>query len=240
MERSRSAEDRGQRTEDRRRRAERPTRPSCGFSVLCSLSWVLLFLVCGCAQDRQDDPMAGSYYLSPYKDLHRLGRVALLALGEVPNDAEIAGIVTDALFLETQKRQVFGVMRVRPEDPAWQNLPEHPDAAGTLRQWETARRSLHCNGLLVGTVSRYEPYPHMVLGLRLKLFDLVDGQLLWGLEQVWDASDRSIQKRIKAFLREDRKTGHSSLREELVVVSPLTFSKFVAYEVAGTFERKKK
>jgi hypothetical protein len=103
-----------------------------------------------------------------------------------------------------------------------------------------AREALNCNGLLVGTLTQYRPYPHMVIGLRLKLLDLTDGQLLWGMEEVWDSSDRRIQKRIKAYLKEDRKTGHSPLREELVIVSPLSFSKFVAYEAAGTFEPVRK
>jgi hypothetical protein len=79
----------------------------------------------------------------------------------------------------------------------------------------------------------------MVVGLRLKLLDLTDGQLLWGLEQVWDSADKSIQKRIKEYLKEQRKTGESELREELVVVSPMSFCKFVAYEVAGTLQRSK-
>ncbi len=99
------------------------------------------------------------------------------------------------------------------------------------------RETLKCNGLLVGTVTEYTPYPHMSLGLRLKLLDLTDGQLLWGLEQVWDSSDGDIQRRIKRYFKDDLRTGFASLREELVVVSPLKFGKFVAYEVAETFER---
>jgi hypothetical protein len=207
-------------------------------SVICHLSSILLLLpVCGCEADRESRPMAGSYYLSPYKDLRRIGRVALVELAGTSDDPQIAATVTEALFLEAQKKQVFGVTAVHRSDPAWQELQGNLDSSQALRQLAAAREALNCNGLLVGTLTKYRPYPHMVLGLRLKLLDLTDGQLLWGMEEVWDSSDRNIQKRIKAYLKEDRKTGDSPLREELVVVSPLSFCKFVAYEVAGTFER---
>ena len=150
---------------------------------------------------------------------------------------EIAAAVTEALFLETQKKQVFGVMVVPRDDPAWQSLQENLDSLQALRQLVASAETLNCNGLLVGTITHYQPYPHMVIGLRLKLLDLTDGQLLWGMEQVWDSADRSIQKRIKTYLKDQRRSGHSPLNEELVVVSPLNFCKFVAYEVAGTFGR---
>jgi hypothetical protein len=198
-----------------------------------------LMLVCGCESD-QEDAMANSYYLHPHKDLRRLGRVAFVEMDSTSSYPEIATAVTDALFLEAQKRQAFGVMVVHRDDPTWRSLQENLDSLQALRQLVAVRDALNCNGLLVGTITKYEPYPHMVIGLRLKLLDLADGQLLWGLEQVWDSSDRSIQKRIKAYLKEDRRTGHAPLREELVVVSPLNYCKFVTYEVAKTFERTRK
>jgi len=184
--------------------------------------------------------MADSYYRAVNKDLHRLGRVALVEMGSTSDDAGITAETTNALFLEIQKRQVFGVMVVRRDDPAWRSLQENLDSMQGLRQLETVRQALNCNGLLVGTVTRYQPYPHMVLGLRLKLLDLTDGQLLWGLEQVWDASDRSIQRRVRTFLRDEQRAGNSPLGEELVVVSPLRFCQFVAYEVAGTLDPERK
>ena len=78
----------------------------------------------------------------------------------------------------------------------------------------------------------------MAIGLRLKLIDMTDGQLLWGLEQIWDTADRSIAKRIKHYFKNELQPGVDSLQQELVVVSSLKFGKFVAYEVAQTLDRK--
>jgi hypothetical protein len=206
------------------------------LTIMCLLSSVLSFLACGC-ESQEPSAMANAYYLSPNKDLRQLGRVALVQMNSDSESPEIAAALTDALFVEIQKKQVFGVMVVRQDDPAWRDLQENLDSLQGLRQLEPVRVALGCNGLLVGTVTRYQPYPHMIVGLRLKLLDLTDGQLLWATEQVWDSSDRTIQKRIQVYSREGRKAGQPSLREELVVVSPLSFSKFVAYEVAGTLAR---
>jgi hypothetical protein len=211
---------------------------SWGLLVKLGLTAVFaLILVCGCGSDREKDPMANSYYLSPHKDLRRLGRVALVEIDSTSSYPETAAEVTDALFLEVQKKQVFGVIVIHRDDPGWRTLQENLDSLQALRQLVSIRDALNCNGLLVGTITEYKPYPHMVIGLRLKLLDLTDGQLLWGLEQVWDSADRTIQKRIKAYLKEERRAGHSPLREELVVVSPLNFYKFVTYETARTLER---
>ncbi len=60
--------------------------------------------------------MANAYYLSPNKDLRRLGRVALVEMDSSSNSPEIGAAISDALFLEVQKKQVFGVMAVRRDE----------------------------------------------------------------------------------------------------------------------------
>ena len=96
------------------------------------------------------------------------------------------------------------------------------------------RDGLNCNALLAGTVTSYQPYPHLSIGLRLKLIDLADGQLLWAFEQIWDTTDKTTEKRIKEYFQTQIISGITPLHEQLVVVSSLKFVKFVAYEVAKT------
>ncbi len=206
---------------------------------VCLVALLSLSLFCGCASQVESGPAANSYYLDPYRDLRKLGRVALVELDNTSGYPEISADMTGALFLAVQKRQVFGLTVVNQNDQDWRSLQENLDSLQALRQLVTMRDTLKCNGLLVGTVTEYQPYPHMVIGLRLKLLDLTDGRLLWGLEQVWDSADRSVQQRIKTYFREQLKSGLAPLREELVVISSLNFTRFVAYEVAQTFEREK-
>ncbi len=205
----------------------------------CLMTLLFFTLFCGCASPRETGLAANSYYLDPYRDLRKLGRVALVELDNTSRYPEISADMTDALFLAVQKRQVFGLTVVNQNDQDWRSLQENLDSLQALRQLVTMRDTLKCNGLLVGTVTEYQPYPHMLIGLRLKLLDLTDGRLLWGLEQVWDCADRSVQQRIKTYFREQLKSGLAPLGEELVAISSLNFARYVAYEVAQTLERQK-
>jgi len=203
---------------------------------------VIVFLasVCGCKPYQANNGMANSYYLNPHRDLHSLGRVALVELDNNSGYPKISTDFTEALFVALQKKQLFGLSAVHQDDPAWRGLQENLDSLQALKQLLAMRDTLKCNGLLVGTVTEYQPYPRMVVGLRLKLLDLTDGQLLWGLEQVWDSADASIGHRIRQYSKEELRVGSASLQDEMVVISSLKFGKFIAYEVAETLDRKKK
>jgi hypothetical protein len=210
----------------------------CRTHVLQSMV-VFLALVCGCRPYQANSGMANSFYLNPHRDLRSLGRVALVELDNNSGYPKISTDLTEALFVALQKKQLFGLSVVHQDDPAWRGLQENLDSLQALERLLAMRDALKCNGLLVGTVTEYQPYPRMAVGLRLKLLDLTDGQLLWGLEQVWDSADASIGHRIRQYSRELR-SGSASLQDEMVVISSLKFGKFIAYEVAETLDRKKR
>ncbi|MBN1359539.1 MAG: hypothetical protein JW993_03055 [Sedimentisphaerales bacterium] len=201
---------------------------------------ILVALIGGCQSDQANNGMANSYYLNPHRDLTTLGRVALVELDNKSGYPTISADLTEALFVALQKKQLFGLSVVRQDDPAWRGLQENLDSLQALKQLLAMRDALKCNGLLVGTVTEYQPYPRMAVGLRLKLLDLTDGQLLWGLEQVWDSGDASIRERVRDYARNELRSGSGPLQDEIVVISSLKFGKFIAYEVAETLDRKKK
>ncbi|UCD50018.1 MAG: hypothetical protein JSW27_21115 [Phycisphaerales bacterium] len=212
-------------------------RKTRGTRLLLALA-CLLPLASGCQTPGNGGGMSDSYYINPYKDLNTLGRVALVELDDNSGYPTISADVTKALFVALQKKQIFGVTVVPHDDPEWRGLQDNLDSLQALQRLLTMRETLNCSGIIVGTITEYQPYPRMAIGLRLKLLDLTDGQLLWGLEQVWDTADRNIEKRIESYFREELRSGVASLREELVVVSSLKFAKFVAYEVAETLDRE--
>ena len=212
-------------------RAHRPRRTTASL-ILC----LLVACTGGCIREHRADPMASAYYINPYKNLNTLGRVALVELENNSAYPEVSAEVTQALFVALQKKQIFGVTVVPQDDPQWRGLQENLDTQQTFQNILEARKALRCNGLLIGTITQYEPYPRMAIGLRLKLVDLTDGQLLWGLEQVWDTADQSIEQRVEDYTKRQTRSGAAALRQELVVVSALRFAKFVAYEVAETLD----
>jgi len=199
---------------------------------------LLLFLAAilpGCSNYYKAPPKAADYYyLNRDKNLTAIGRVALVELDNDSSYPQISADITEALYQALQKKQVFGLAVVRQHEPSWRSLQLAPDSTYTLEQLSAIRRTLKCGAIMTGTITQYQPYPHMVVGLRLKLLDLTDGQLLWALEQVWDSADKTTEHRIKDYFQHQKRSGFAPLREELAVISPLEFVKFVTYEVAET------
>jgi hypothetical protein len=203
------------------------------FSVIC-----FLFLPAGCRFYEASEPMPRYSYLSPYKDLTAVGRVAIVELDNDSAYPKISTDITEALFLALQKKQLFGLTMVHQDDAAWRSLEIEPDTVYTLEQLFVIYNVLKCDALLVGTVTEYKPYPHMTVGLRLRLLDLSDGQLLWAAEQVWDSADKTMQRTIKKYYQSQTLSGQESLSEQMTIISPLKFIGFIAYEVAETLQPK--
>ena len=198
------------------------------------LPYLLAFLISGCQSHEASKPAADYYYLNPNKRLTAIGRVAIVELENDSSYPEVSTDITGSLFRALQKRQVFGLTIVRRDAPSWRSLQLEWDSAYSLDQISAIRETLKCDGVLLGTITEFEPYPHMTVGLRLKLLDMRDGQLLWALEQVWDSADKAIEKRTKSYFKAEKASDFAPLHEQLATVSPLEFIKFVSYEVAAT------
>ena len=213
----------------RLRFASRNSRKSWGTILL-----LLAVLLSGCRTHSASAPAANHYYRNPNKKLTTIGRVAIVELDNDSSYPQISNDITGSLFQALQKKQVFGLTLVRQNDPSWRSLQLQRDSTYTLEQLLAIRETLKCDGVLLGTVTEYRPYPHMSVGLRLKLLDLRDGQLVWALEQIWDSADKTTEKRIKSYFKSEKRSGFAPLHEKLAAVSPLEFIKFISYEVAGT------
>ncbi|MHC4084974.1 MAG: hypothetical protein ACYSU5_07170 [Planctomycetota bacterium] len=205
---------------------------------------LLPFLLSACQFQRFSEPLPD---YNQDKDLSTVGRTALVELDNKSSYPQISTDVTEVLFQALQKKQPFGLAVVRRDNPAWRSLQMDLNSGYqtqnsalaipptyTLDQLAAIRKTLKCDAVLIGTISQFKPYPHMAIGLRLKLVDLRDGKLLWAFEQIWDNSDKTTEYRIKDYFQYQKRSGFAPLREQLVTVSPLEFIKFVAYEVAET------
>ena len=220
-----------------------------GHGVQLAILLLLPVLLTGCRSYRAAGPAANYYYLNSDEDLSAIGRVALVELDNESPYPQVSAGVTEALFQALQKKQIFSLTVVRQDCPAWHSLQldvhsglqtQNGGFASSptygLEQLSTIRKTLNCDGILTGTITGYQPYPHMAIGLRLKLIGLKDGRLLWALEQIWDTADKTTEHRIKNYFQCQMRSGFAPLRENLVAVSSLRFIDFVAYEVAETLQ----
>ncbi len=199
----------------------------------------LLFITAlfsGCRVCAPPPPPAEFYYLNSQTPLSSVGRVALVELLNDSAFPKISADVTDALFQALQKKQVFGLSVISVSHPDWQTLNQKLHSDYTTTQLAEIRGTLKSDAVLFGAVTGYQPYPHLSIGLRLKLIDLQDGRLLWALEQVWDSADKTTECRIEKYFKQQMRSGFAPLKEQLVAVSPIEFNRFVAYEVAETLQ----
>lgn len=195
---------------------------------------VTLLTFCSCSLQRAPTPPGNYFYMNPDMDLTEIGKVVLVQPDNKSDYPQISTDVIRSLFEELQKKQVFSLRVIPDTDPAWRALQLNLDSTYTLEQLMTARKTLRCHAVMVGTITEYQPYPHMVIGLHLKMINLDDGQLIWAFEQVWDTTDKKTEYRIKKFLANQTQPVSPNMDERLVTVSSIKFLKFVAHEVALT------
>ena len=191
-----------------------------GFSSGCSISYYSPAM-----------PSSNSYYRNPAKNISSLGKVALIELQNNSPYPQISEDVTEMVFQQMQKKQVFGLKTVQADSPEWKNLQIPPEGPENISQLAAIRKTLNCNAIIIGTVTEYQPYPHLSIGLRLKMIDLTDGQLIWGFEQIWDSADKSTQQKITKYLKQQKKGQSQNLDQQLISLSSIEFLKFVTYEM---------
>jgi hypothetical protein len=188
---------------------------------------------CGGGDCQPAKPKVG-YYLATCDDLARIHQVAVLPIASSLEHEEIAQGLTDSLVQEIQGRRLFQLDVIRPDEPVTQLIDPTRREPLTLSELSAIRKELRCDAILVGSICTFEQYPRMKIGLRLRLLDLKRGKLLWGIDHVWDTTDKSLECRIEDYYDDKVACGDQPMDEELIRVSPRAFEKFVGYEVAKT------
>jgi hypothetical protein len=195
----------------------------------------LLTLLSGCVTRYSPGTSASYYYLNPHKPLVNVGRTALVELNNNSAYPNTSSDVTQALYAALQKKQLFGLTVIPQDSPEWDDLQLDPNSKYSIKKLATINKKLSCDAVLKGTVTSFTPFPNMVLGMRLELIDLTDGELLWAIEQIWDSSDKNVEDRIKKYYRGKKlPLTSSTLQEKLGTTSSRMFIKFAAYETAET------
>lgn len=207
------------------------------YSVLYFAAVLPIIFASGCA-DWCSVAKTDFFYVNSDKDFSEIGKVTIVELDNMSAYPQISADVTEALFQALQKKQVFSLAAITKNDPIWRSLQlKSSNATYNINQLYAIRKTLKCDAILVGTITAYAPYPHMSMGIRIKLIDLADGELLWAVEQIWDTADNTTEYRIKKYFKKNLRPDSAALEEhKLVNVSPIKFVKFVVYEIAETIK----
>ncbi|HVS18844.1 MAG TPA: hypothetical protein VMT18_09620, partial [Planctomycetota bacterium] len=97
---------------------------------------------------------------------------------------------------------------------------------------ETARR-YRLDGLVLGTVTHYQPYPPQALGMEVELVAIETGATLWSSSLQLDAADAKVRARLDRWQNDHKSGGGNRESAQLTLVSPERFARFAASEIAA-------
>ncbi len=191
-----------------------------------------------CTLYRPIVPETGHYYINPHADFSTVGKTVVFELDNLSTRPGLSTDLTEALTDAVRKKHLFSLSILYRKSPAWRNLDLDDTSSYSLEELSAIRNQLKTDAVLFGRITQYYPYPHMLVGLHLKLIDLRNGKLLWATEQVWDSTDKRVERRMRMFFGSRMRAGFQPLGWELLITSPRAFNKFVACEVAQTLPRQ--
>jgi len=192
-----------------------------------------LLLLSGCTIVNPVVPETGHYYISPQADFASIGKVVLLEPANTTDYPAISVELAQSLTQALQKKHVFNVTIMPRTGPAWQEL-DLDRSSYSMEEMKEMRQKLHADAVIVGTVTEYNPYPRLLVGLNVRMLDLRSAKLVWGMEQMWDSTDKDVERRMRSFYGNKMRTGYAPMEWQLLITSPRAFHKFVAWEVCET------
>ena len=103
-----------------------------------------------------------------------------------------------------------------------------PDFLGSLR------RDYGCDGVLFAELTTYHAYAPLAVGWRLKLVDARSGQILWAADEMFDASQPTVQRAAQHFEVQRSLWPFGHQENWLALNSPLQFGRYSAAALLGT------
>lgn len=190
----------------------------------------LLLIAFSCAAPMRASTLA-SARLAPDFESYTLRRVGLLPLTGAEMDPEREPEMQAAFFAEVSRMTNFEVVALTPED-----LEEVPRSEPYRRGGYQPRtvialaRRFRVDALLIGTVTDYEVFPPLKLGVQLDLVASETGLAIWSASVVLDAGRQDVRDALEEWSRRDLGEEGETWREGLV--SPRKFARFAAHEIA--------
>ena len=203
-----------------------------GFAATMAFLAGISFMLAGC---ETPPPKANvAFYLRSPEDLRNVQRVVFVELPATSAGLEVSTCFSDAIAQAIASQRLFHIEVIRRDDPVHDLLPTNRRRPFTIEELRQIRDALRVDAVLVGDITTYKPYPHMKMGVYLRLLDLKNGRLVWSVDDTWDAQQKDIEKRIEYYFHKNVGDQYDPVDWRLATVSPIMFQKFVAYEISQT------
>jgi TolB-like protein len=201
--------------------------------VIILLAGLVAFLP-GCRK-AEEVAAAGArpHFSNPKRDMRQVARILLVEPANLSSNPQVSADFTNNLSRAIERKSLFGQTVIYRKEPAFRKyqLDYEKSPLDTLKE---VYKAFGCDAILTGTIRDYQTYPRLAISVRLRLIDLTDGELIWAMEQVWDTTDKELEKRMRGFFDTEMRGGYEPLNWKMGLVSPNVFLKFVCYEVGET------
>jgi hypothetical protein len=206
---------------------------------------VLLFFCCvcqGCAiSAKLHDTTVAKYHPSNVYCSEFLTsetkRVAVLPLTTLADGASMdfgRNLLQPVLLHELFRARQFEFVAVSPDElrllsgrNAWSGEETFP-----VDFFDKLRSKLGIDGVLFAQLTQFRAYEPLVVGWKLKLFDAVEPQILWAVDEVFDAQVRTVAIAAQRYAQQHPRSGISEAPE--VLVSPYYFGHYTASSIVRT------
>ncbi len=215
---------------DHRRALRTPRRGAARRAVLAA---ALLGLLSACAS--APAPQLVNYYRS-HDTVERPRRILVLPLrpdGQT-TPAAVDEIQTTMLS-ELTKLGLYDLVTIPPSEvPPIESEAIRRRGTFALEELVALTRRYRADGVLVGSVTDYRPYPPLRLGVRAELISTTTGVVRWSADALFDANDRDTRRSLEAYHQRNVASTDSLLAWEVLLVSMDRFTRFACHEVVAT------
>ena len=170
-------------------------------------------------------------------DSYPLQRVGLLPLACEIADGTRLRELQQSLAFELSRTAPFEVVLLSETDMAEvTQQAAHQRGTYSPNAILTAARRFRLDGLLVGTVTHFEHYSPLALGVKLELVPVETGLPIWAADLDLDTSEARVRESLDIYQARRLDAGGSADDSTVALLSPRCFLRFAAGEVARTFE----
>lgn len=202
----------------------------------CSLLAVTALLLAACALERPPEKRAINSYLADARDLECVRRIMVMPFSEEPGVVAEKDRIRETYINELQKLRRFEVVPL-PSDSV-----EVAPLDASLRRGRISTDEIVelCNryrldGVLLGTITSFRAYTPPHLGMRTQLVSVHSGSIVWAVDALYDASDRSMESDLRHYY--DMVLTHDGNLHgyEFDTIAPTRFCAYVAHRFVGTW-----